>query len=182
MKHARPLYQLTACALMAAILCVLGPMSLPIGPIPITLGTLAVYLSASILGMRGSFLSVLIYLLLGAAGMPVFSGYAGGLAKLVGPTGGYLAGYLVVAVIGGCFADIFSGKMIPTAIGLILGTAVLYFLGTLWFLFQTQSTVAYALSVCVYPFIPFDLGKILFAAILGKTIRAGLVRAHLFTE
>lgn len=182
MKHARPLFQLTACALMAAVLCVLGPMSLPIGPIPITLANLAVYLSVAILGMRGSFLSVLIYLLLGAAGMPVFSGYAGGLAKLVGPTGGYLAGYLLVAVIGGCFADLFSGKVIPTAIGMVLGTAALYFVGTLWFLFQTQSAVAYALSVCVYPFIPFDLGKILFAALFGKTIRSGLIRSHLFTE
>ena len=94
--------QLAMTGLMAAVLCILGPISLPLpfSPVPISLGTLAVYLAAVILGGRLGTVSCALYLLLGLAGLPVFSGYAGGAAKLFGPTGGYLTGYLFLAMVG----------------------------------------------------------------------------------
>lgn len=182
MRKKQSLYQLTACALMAALMCVLGPMSVPIGVIPVTLTNLVIYLSVYLLGMQGAFLSTLVYLLLGAVGMPVFSGMQGGLAKLVGPTGGYLVGFLFVALIGGFFMKKSHCKPIPTILGLVLGTAVLYFFGTVWFVFQTQSTVGHALTVCVFPFIPFDLGKIVIASSLGLLIRKALIKTGLLPE
>lgn len=179
MKKKMTIYQLTVCALMAAAMCVVGPMSVPIGPIPITLTNLVVYLCVFLLDTKSACVSTLVYLLLGAVGMPVFSGYAGGLAKLAGPTGGFLIGFVFVALIGGFVYKRFGGKLVPAILGLILGTAVLYLFGTVWFVIVAGSDIPHALSVCVVPFIPFDLGKILIAAVLGKAVRAALIRARL---
>ena len=88
------LYTMTSCALMAAMMCALCPLSVPIGPIPVSLGTFVMMLTVYLLGTRNALISCAVYLLLGAVGMPVFSGFQGGLAKLAGPTGGYLIGYL----------------------------------------------------------------------------------------
>lgn len=182
MKNNTPVYRLTACALMAALMCVLGPMSVPIGVIPVTLTNLVICLSVVILGMKGAALSTLVYLLLGAVGMPVFSGFAGGLAKLVGPTGGFLVGFLPLALIAGYFVDKSDRKIVPSILGLILGTAVLYLLGTIWFCIQAKSNVGHALSVCVFPFIPFDLAKIVIAYFFGKIIRAALEKSNLLPQ
>ena len=170
---------ITTCALMAALMCVLGPMSVPIGPIPITLTNLVVYLTVFLLGWKGAAVSTVVYLLLGAVGMPVFSGFQGGFAKLAGPTGGFLIGFVFVALIGGFIVDKFQRKLIPSFLGLVLGTAVLYLFGTVWFVILMDSTVAHALSVCVVPFLPFDLGKIVAALVLGKAVRTGLEKANL---
>lgn len=92
-------YSLCVTALFAAILAVLSPLSIPLPftPVPLSLGTFAVYLAAAAGGVRWGTLSVAVYLLLGAVGIPVFAGYSGGLQVLVGPTGGYLIGYLPLA-------------------------------------------------------------------------------------
>ena len=89
-------YQMAVTALMAAVMCVLGPLSVPIGAIPISLTNLVICFSAWLLGPKFGTLSVAVYLALGAVGLPVFSGYGAGLAKLAGPTGGYLVGYLLL--------------------------------------------------------------------------------------
>lgn len=95
-------YSLCVTALFAAILAVLSPLSIPLPftPVPLSLGTFAVYLAAAAGGVRWGTLSVAVYLLLGAVGIPVFAGYSGGLQVLVGPTGGYLIGYLPLAFFG----------------------------------------------------------------------------------
>ena len=176
------LYFLCSCALMTALLCVLAPLSVPIGPVPVSLAILAVCLNAYILGMKGALISVLVYLLLGAAGVPVFAGFTGGLAKLAGPTGGYLAGYLLTAAIGGRAAEKSGRRLLPTAFGLAVGVLAAYFAGTLWFLHVTGSELGYALSVCVFPFIPFDIAKIAVSVLIGATVRSALRRAGLLEE
>ena len=93
--------ELVLAALMTAVLAILSPISIPIGPVPISLGTFAVCLSVTILGKNLGTVSYLTYLLLGLAGLPVFSNYEGGLAKLLGPTGGYLIGMLFLSLLGG---------------------------------------------------------------------------------
>lgn len=170
-------YQLAVTALFAAILCILGPLSLPIGPVPISLATLIVYLAAYILGAKLGTISCAIYLLLGLVGLPVFSGYAGGIGKLAGPTGGYLVGYLPLAFIAGLLVSKGKGKMIPATIGMILGTAVLYLLGTIWFVIQMDYSVGQALAVCVIPFLFGDAIKIVVAVLLGGTVRKRLLQA-----
>lgn len=170
-------YQMAVTALMAAVLCVIGPLSVPIGAIPISLSNFVISLTVWLLGPKFGTLSVAIYLALGAVGMPVFSGYGGGLAKLAGPTGGYLIGYLAMALIGGLFVEKSKGNPVVSGIGLVLGVAVSYVFGTAWFVFQMGCELSYALAVCVYPFIAFDLAKVIVACVVGALLRKRLTQA-----
>lgn len=170
-------YQMAVTALMAAVLCVIGPLSVPIGAIPISLSNFVISLTVWLLGPKFGTLSVAIYLALGAVGMPVFSGYGGGLAKLAGPTGGYLIGYLAMAFIGGLFVEKSKGNPVISGIGLVIGVAVSYVFGTAWFVFQMGCELSYALAVCVYPFIAFDLAKVIVACVVGALLRKRLTQA-----
>ncbi len=172
-------YQMAAAALMTAVLCVLGPLSIPIGPVPISLTNFVIYITLYLLGTKLGTLSYCIYLLLGTAGLPIFSGYSGGLAKLAGPTGGYLVGFIAMAVIAGIFFQKKHGKPVMSVLGMILGTLAAYAFGTIWFVFEAGCTIWYALTVCVFPFLIGDAAKILIASKLGMLIRAALQKAHL---
>ena len=181
-------YELTCCALMAAIICIFAPMSVPIGPIPVSLTNLVLYFAIFLLGTRGTTISYIVYLLLGLVGLPVFSGYVGGVAKVAGPTGGYLIGFLPMILIMGplyALARKQSRIWINWAItvgGMILATAVAYVFGTIWFVLQMDCTVAYAMTVCVLPFIPFDLAKIVIANLLGRAVRRPLCKQGLIVR
>ncbi len=175
----RSVYFLAVCGLMAAVMCVLGPMSIPIGAVPVSFTNFVVCLAVCLLGWKWSCVSVAVYLLLGMVGLPVFSGYAGGLSKLAGPTGGYLVGFLFLALIGGFFVERFRGSYPWTIAGLVLGMAVTYAFGTAWFVLQMGCTLWYALTVCVFPFVVVDIVKIAVATFAGATVRRQLVKAHL---
>lgn len=168
---------MTLTGLMTAIICILAPFSiiLPISPVPISLGTLAIYFVIMVLGWKQGFLSVLLYILLGLVGLPVFSGFTGGAAKLLGPTGGYLIGYLFMALICGFFVKKWPGRFFPNFVGMLLGTAVCYGFGTLWLAFQSDLSIGTAFTVAVLPFLPADLFKILAAMFLGRQIRKRLL-------
>lgn len=176
------IYFLTTCALMAALMCIFGPMSVPIGPIPISLTNLILYFAIFILGTKGTTVSFLVYLLLGAAGLPVFSGYSGGLGKLAGPTGGYLVGFIPMVIIMGIIINLSKKNPVISVVGMMAGTLLAYLLGTAWFVFQSQSEWGYALSVCVFPFIPFDIAKMIIATILGKAVRKALLKASILPD
>jgi|GEM_PF-22873 len=154
------IYQLTFMAMMAAVTCILGPLSVPIGQIPISLTNLVIYFTVFVLGIWAGTGSYGIYLLLGAVGLPVFSGFAGGLGKLLGPTGGYLIGFIFMALIGGAVIELSHRNIFLTMLGWVVGTAVAYAFGTVWFVYLMKCSVTYALTVCVYPFIGFDIVKI----------------------
>ena len=170
-------YQMAVTALMAAVLCVLGPLTVPIGAVPISLANFVICLTVWLLGAKFGTLSVVVYLLIGLIGVPVFSGYGAGIAKLAGPTGGYLVGYLLLAFIGGLFIEKSKGQPVVSAIGLVLGDAACYVLGTAWFVYQMQCELGYALSVCVYPFIALDLAKIVVSCVVGALLRKRLEQA-----
>ena len=182
--------QLALCGVMAAVLCVIAPISLPIGPISITGATFAIYLTVYLLGGLWGTVSVLVYLLVGFAGLPVFSNYMGGAARLLGPTGGYLVGYLPMALLAGFVVQWafrrFGGRdgkgWIAVAVqllGLVLGTAVLYAFGTAWYCFQAGVELQKALAACVFPFIPFDLIKMAVALLVGIPVRRRLEQSRL---
>lgn len=177
---------MTEVALMAAVLCVLAPFSIPIGEIPITLATFAVYLTAAILGSKKGTASVLVYLLLGMVGVPVFSNFTGGAAKLAGPTGGYLVGYLPCAFLVGFLIEReFKGtknlssvaknafELIRSVMAMVFGTILCYLFGTAWFMYQMSETytVAQALAICVVPYLAFDTVKIILASAIAVPIR-----------
>ena len=176
-------YQLTLTAVMAAVICVLGPisMAIPISPVPISLASMAVYLAVTVLGMKLGTLSCLIYLLLGLVGLPVFSGGSAGAAKLFGPTGGYLVGYLFLALIAGAFVGRYTENKWKSiafaALGMVLGTMVLYALGTAWLAYSAGMDFQAALWAGVIPFIPGDLVKMVIAVLLGSAVRRRLLRA-----
>ena len=171
------IYQLTFMAMMAAVTCILGPLSVPIGQIPISLTNLVIYFTVFVLGIWAGTGSYGIYLLLGAVGLPVFSGFAGGLGKLLGPTGGYLIGFIFMALIGGAVIELSHRNIFLTMLGWVVGTAVAYAFGTVWFVYLMKCSVTYALTVCVYPFIGFDIVKIVIATLLGKTVRYAITKA-----
>ena len=170
-------FNMTSCALMAALMCVLCPVSVPIGPIPISLSILVILLTVYVLGTWRALVSYTVYLLLGAVGMPVFSGFQGGLAKLAGPTGGYLAGFWLMILVAGIIMEKGKRNLLVTILGMLVGVAIDYAVGTAWFVFQTESTVVHALDVCVYPFIVLDLAKIVVSCIVGALLRKRLVQA-----
>ena len=170
---------MTMCAIMAALMCILGPMSIPIGAVPISFTNLVIYLAVYLLGAKMGCISYLIYMLLGAVGLPVFSGYTGGIAKLAGPTGGYLVGFILLALISGIVLEKTNRNVIWSFVGMVAGTAVAYLFGTVWFVIQAQCTVSYAVSVCVFPFIPCDLIKMVIAIALGKVVFVALKKSSL---
>lgn len=170
-------YQMTTCAIMAALMCVLGPMSIPIGPIPVSLTNFVIYLTVMLIGGKLATVSYLLYLFLGAAGMPVFSGYQGGPAKLAGPTGGYLIGFILMALISGWFVRKFRDRPVVTVLGMALATLVAYAFGTGWFVLMMKCELWYALTVCVFPFVPFDLAKIVLAVLQGAIIYKALQKS-----
>ena len=172
------IYGIAAAAVMTAALCVLAPLSIPIGPVPITLATLVIYLAAYALGWRLGALSCLAYVLLGAFGLPVFSGFAGGLGKLLGPTGGYIVGYIPMVVLGGMAIERFSKRPAQLA-GLAAGTLVLYALGTAWLCLTAKMALVPALGLAVIPFLPLDAAKLLLAVFIGPVLRDRLAKAKL---
>ena len=166
---------------MAAVTCILGPLSLaiPVSPVPISLTNLAVYFAIYVLGMKRGTISYCIYLLLGLIGLPVFAAFTGGAGKLFGPTGGYLIGFIFMALICGFFIEKWEKKLYMHFIGMVLGTAVCYVFGTAWLAYTAHMGFAAALAAGVIPFIPGDLVKIIIAMIAGPIIRKQLKRAGL---
>lgn len=170
--------QMALIGVMTAVTCILGPLviPLPISPVPISFTNLAVYLAVYVLGTKAGTISYLVYLLLGFAGLPVFSGFTGGIVKLAGPTGGYLVGFIFMALIAGWAIDRFPGKYALQAAGMVLGTAVCYVFGTVWLAGQLGIGFAAGLSVGVIPYLPGDAVKILFAVMVGARVRRDVRR------
>lgn len=164
---------LTLTALMTAVTCVLAPFSLSIGPVPISLTNLVIFFSVYLLGWKRAAMSTAAYLLIGLIGLPVFSGFAGGPGKLLGPTGGYLIGFVPMAVIAGLLLRRTERRALQF-LAMAAGMAVCYAFGTVWFCAVMDATAAAALGACVLPFVPFDAVKILIALSLCPVIKKRL--------
>lgn len=192
---------LVLCGLFAALTAICAYINIPLGftPIPMNLAMLAVFLSGGILGKKYGTVSIIVYVLMGAAGLPVFAGFQSGLAVIVGPTGGFLAGYIATAFIVGFSLDIYekrhtmsqnphrSGgtshalcqtphaskrrKLALCITSMFLGLIVCYALGTLWFMLLTGTGLYASLAACVLPFIPGDIIKIIAASLLTIRLR-----------
>ena len=164
--------QMVLIALMTAVTCVLGPLSIPLpfSPVPISLTNFAIFLAIFVLGMKSGTISFIIYLLLGAIGVPVFSSFRGGLQVLAGPTGGYLIGFIFLALIMGFALDHFDRKLVPTIIGMIIGMAVCYAFGTVWLAKLLSLSVQEGLMMGVIPYLAGDAAKIIIAAIVGPKL------------
>lgn len=190
-RHGKPGYnvhrkistgKLTMTGVMAAVICILGPLSVPVpvSPVPVSLTSLAVALTVWILGWKYGTVSYLIYLLLGFAGLPVFSGFSGGLTKLAGPTGGYLIGFIFMAIISGWLIEKYNGKLVMSVLGILLGTGVMYLFGTVWLAQMLGRSFAEALMIGVVPFLPGDAVKTVIVFVAGPKLKKGIVRAGIY--
>ena len=172
---------MTLTAVMAALICIAGPLTIAAGPVPLSLATLAVYLAGAVLGKKRGTAAVALYLLIGIIGVPVFSGFSGGFQKLAGVTGGYLIGYLPCAFLAGLGAERAEkqGRKWILPAMMAAGTAVLYVIGTAWFMIQSGNALGASLGMCVLPFLPGDAVKIAAVTLLAAPVRKATGTIHL---
>lgn len=170
-------------SLFAALLCVSSYVIIPIGPVPITLQVLFVLLAGSVLGAEMGALSVAIWILLGSFGLPVFAGGKAGPMVLVGPTGGYLLGFVLCAWIVGRMTGGNCASKVRTGFAMLVGLSVAYsvglagFMASFAFFLQKPMTLQQALTIAVYPFVPLDLVKLAIAAGVSPVLLSALDRA-----
>ena len=175
----KQIFDMVLCALCAALTCILAPLSIPsYNPeVPISLATFAVLIAGGLLSPRYALLSQVLYLLLGLAGLPVFSGFLGGFGIFARPSAGYIFGYVLMAWLESLIFQIWgkNRKSLAARTGLLIlamaaGTATCYILGTIWFLLMMGTPLWTALVSCVIPFLPGDVLKIIVAALLVPQI------------
>ena len=147
-------------ALLAALMCVVSPWTIPLGGVvPITLGTLALYTVGALTKPIDGLSAVAVYIALGAVGLPVFSSFQGGIQKIIGPSGGFLIGYLFCVAIEAiiCRALKYKGWAYPIA--MLAGATALYACAVIWYMLTTTTPLGAAIAGCVIPFIPGEIGR-----------------------
>ena len=161
------LREMTRCGVLAAILAVCAWLSVPLGDQAVSLQSFGVFLALGLLGGRGGTVTVLVYLLLGAAGAPVFSGFRGGVAVLLGPTGGYLWGFLAASLLYWTLE-----QQVNPWLNMIFGMLVCYLCGTMWYyyMFATGAVLPVILT-CVVPYLLPDGVKIILALAISQRLR-----------
>ena len=165
-------YKMVLCSLFATLTAILTQIAIPIGPVPINLSTFVVFCAAALLGSKLGSLSLIIWVTLGIVGVPVFSMFRSGIGTLLGPTGGYIIGYIPATFITGLLIEKFNNnKALIYPITMLAGMLTYFVLGTAWFMFSTSTELWDALMICVFPFIPGDLIKILAATMVAKRVR-----------
>ncbi len=174
-------YDMVYIGVFAVLMAICSWIAIPTA-IPFTLQTFAVFLSVAVLGGRRGTLAVVVYTLLGLVGIPVFSGFTGGIGILMGNTGGYILGFIFSALLMWAIERIFGRKNWILAVSMVLGLMVCYGFGTLWFMavyahnFGAVGLMT-VLGWCVFPYIIPDLVKIVLALLisrrLSKVIRIG---------
>ena len=162
---------LTRCAMLVAILCVCGWLTVPLGDVALTMQTFGVFLTLYLLGGKRGTATIGVYLLLGGVGLPVFSGFRGGFGILLGATGGYLLGFLVTGLIYWLVERVWGYR--GAIIGMLLGLLGCYAFGSGWYLllYADVSALIGVIMKCVAPFMIPDLLKLFLAVSLGKRLR-----------
>ena len=172
-------YDLVYVSIFVVLIAVCSWISIPL-TVPVTLQTFGVFIAVGLLGGKRGTLAVLVYILMGAIGIPVFSGFTGGIGILAGTTGGYIVGFLFSALLMWGMEKLFGKDTKVLAGSMILGLAVCYAVGTLWFMAMYAASsgavgIFTVLGWCVFPFIIPDIAKIVLALILTKRL-SGVIR------
>jgi biotin transport system substrate-specific component len=158
-------------SLFAALMAAGAYLAIPIGPVPIVLQNMFVFMAGLLLGSRWGLASVAVYLLAGIVGLPVFAGGTGGIGRIFGPTGGFLLGYLPVVFLVGRMAERLPRRMIWDVAAMITGAMVLYACGVSWLAGVSGLSLGKALALGMAPFLPGDALKIAAAVIIVRTVR-----------
>ncbi len=165
---------LTRTALMAVVISVCAWISVP-SVIPFTLQTFGIFLTMKLIGGKNGTLAVLLYVILGTVGLPVFSGFSSGLGCIIGPTGGYITGFIILSLIYWLFEKKMTGRIMEDIV-LTGGLAACYLFGTVWFYLYmnrngTDISFLKALGMCVLPYIIPDMLKLLIADLIAGRIK-----------
>lgn len=172
-RHNSSIRSLAQCSLFAAFLAISAWIQIP-GAVPFTLQTMAVCITARVLGIAKGTVSLLIYLGLGAIGLPVFSGFSGGIGVLFGVTGGFIIGFVLTIAVIGIGKRLFIRSKIALTLSMVLGVTLCYAAGAAWFaaVYAARGeamSVSAVLSACVLPFLLPECAKI--AAAVAITLR-----------
>jgi biotin transport system substrate-specific component len=168
---AQHLKRMVYAALMAALTAAGAYIAIPIGPVPIVLQNLFIMLAGLLLGGRWGLISVGVYLLAGAVGLPVFAGGTGGAGKFVGPTGGYLLGFAAAAFLVGVISERGNGRVSMDVLAMVAGTLVIYVFGVSWLKVVTGMSGSKAVAVGMLPFLIGDVLKIAAAIPIARALR-----------
>ena len=167
------LKSMTYISVMSVIIAICAWLTIP-AAVPFTMQTFGVFFALLFLGGKKGTAAIALYLILGAIGLPVFSGFSGGIGHILGATGGYMLGFLITGIIYSIFEKLGKSTKIPV-FSLILGLLACYAFGTLWFsIYKENMSFLPALSVCVAPFIIPDLIKLALAVIVSEKIKKTL--------
>lgn len=161
-------------AIFAAIITIGAWVAIPT-TVPFTMQTFAIFCSLGILGGKRGTLSIVVYILLGVVGLPVFSSFKGGVGHLFGVTGGYLIGFILTGLTYWLITKLLGDKTLIKILGMLLGLVVCYVFGTVWFMYLYAKTnspmgIMSALGLCVFPFVIPDLVKLGIAIYLSKIL------------
>ena len=180
-KNRAFIYDLVLISISAALITVCSWISIPIGPVPFTLQTLGILAVMLTTGGRRGTLSVLVYMLMGICGVPVFTGFKGGITAFVGPTGGFLVGFIIGALVYWLLERLIFKKLMTNTvrtwifgfISFLIFEIVMYVIGVIWFMtvYAAQTGPVGLVTVlgwCVIPFIIPDLVKMVFALVIGE--------------
>lgn len=177
-KKWKPL-DLAYIGLFVALMAICSWINIPMA-VPFTLQTFAVFAAVSMLGLSRGTAAVVIYIILGTVGVPVFAGFSGGYGVVLGLTGGYIVGFVFTALITGGVMKVLGKKIPVMIIAMLLGLAACYAFGTVWFIYAYNKdngaiSIMAALSMCVFPYISPDCLKIALAIVLDKRL-AGFIK------
>jgi biotin transport system substrate-specific component len=165
------LRRLVHVTLMATLTAVGAYLQVPIGPVPLVLQNVFVLLAGLLFGWRSAGLSMGLYLLLGALGLPIFAGGKGGAAHLLGPTGGYLFGFVLAACLTSWLARVKPGHWVADGVAVMVGSIAIYALGVPWLKWVTGLSWQRALAVGMLPFLIGDAVKAAAAVLVARAMR-----------
>lgn len=158
--------------LITSLICIIAPLSIPLPlGIPLTLQTFIITLAAIILGAKRASTSTLIYILLGVFGLPIFSNFTGGWQSIVGPTGGFILSFPIMAYIIGLASDTYTKNKWSLFFGITIGTMINFICGICMFCIVTKSSLSVGFTTCVLPFIPLAIIKAILAYVIGVKIK-----------
>jgi biotin transport system substrate-specific component len=161
---------LVTAGIMTALMAVMSNIAIPFSGIVLSLGTLGIFLTGMMLTPRYALLSTFAYLLLGIVGAPVFAGFSSGIGTFLGPTGGFLVAYPIMAfVVSICFTG--EKNYFRRAIGIIAALVVCYALGGGWYAYYSGVGFVKSLTIVALPFLPFDIGKAVLAVIISGSVK-----------
>ena len=158
-------------SIFAIIIAICSYISIPL-TIPITLQTFGIFITCLLLGGKRGTSSIILWILLGIIGLPVFSSFKSGISAIIGPTGGYIIGFIFTGIIMWLYESFYKNNKIFTILTMFFGQIICYTFGTVWFILiyinkGSQMSISKALSICITPFILFDIIKIILALIFS---------------